>query len=432
MADGAGRPRSIVLLTGSELVRGSLADGNGAFLAAELARLGLEPERMVVVGDRPELLRAALEEALEVDLCIISGGLGPTHDDRTVELLGAVAGRPLVLDEHLLEEIGAVSRRHAERLGRPYSDFEAGTRKQATLPSGGASLGLAGTAPAVLLEHGDGRVAVALPGPPAELRRLWPRVVEQEAVRRIAARAPARVHRTLRLFGPSESTVARALADAGGEGGGLEVTICARDLEIHVDLHADPSGGGRVESVERALRGEFGDQLFADDTRPVEELVLELCRGRELRLATAESCTGGLVGARVTAIAGASEVFTGAIVSYADEAKRRLLSVPDDALERHGAVSAETAKAMAEGARGALGADVALAVTGIAGPGGGTPEKPVGLVFLHAAGPDGSLAERLVLPGGRDDVRARATVAGLHLLRRLLTRSVRVSSESAG
>jgi nicotinamide-nucleotide amidase len=431
VADGAGRPRAVVLLTGSELVRGTLADANGAFLAAELTRLSVEPERMVVVGDRPDLLGAAIAEALEADLCITSGGLGPTHDDRTVELVAAAAARPLVVSDALVEEIGAVSRRSAERLDRPYSDFEEGVKKQATLPEGGVSLGLAGTAPAVLLEHERG-VCVALPGPPSELRRLWPRVVEHEAVRRIVARAPGRAHRVLRLFGPPESAVARALEQAGGEGDGVEVTICARDLEIHVDLYADGEGAPRAVEIEHALRREFGEQLFGDDTRSVEELVLELSRDRRARLATAESCTGGLVGARLTGVPGASDVFAGAIVSYADDVKRDLLDVGADVLATHGAVSAEAAEAMAEGARRLLGADVALAVTGIAGPGGGTPAKPVGLVFLHVAAPEGDAGERLVLPGGRDDVRTRAAVAGLHLLRRVLTRSAPVSRASEG
>ncbi|MBW3593522.1 MAG: CinA family nicotinamide mononucleotide deamidase-related protein [Actinobacteria bacterium] len=431
MADGASRPRAVVLLTGSELVRGTLPDGNGAFLAAELTRLSLEPDRIVVVGDRPDHLRAAIAEALGADLCITSGGLGPTHDDRTVELIAAAAGRPLVVSEALVEEIGAVSRRSAERLRRPYSEFEAGVRKQATLPEGGVSLGLAGTAPAVLLEH-EGRVCVALPGPPSELRRLWQRVVEHDAVRRGVARAPARTHRVLRLFGPPESAVARALDEAGGEGGGVEVTICARDLEIHVDLYVESDGASHAAQIERVLRRTFGEQLFAADARSIDELVLEGCRERGFRLATAESCTGGLVGARLTSVPGASDVFMGAIVSYADDVKRDLLGVGGVVLAREGAVSAEAAEAMAEGARRALRADVALAVTGIAGPDGGTPEKPVGLVFLHAAAPGASAAERLVLPGGREDVRTRAAVAGLHLLRRVLTRSASNSRDSAG
>jgi nicotinamide-nucleotide amidase len=413
----AGEPRAVVLVTGSELVRGGRRDENGPFLARELTRLGLAPARVVVVGDRPEELVAALREGLVADVCVVSGGLGPTHDDRTVEALAEATGRRLSVDARLEREIEAFSRSIAERLGRPYADFVPGVRKQASLPDGAVSLGLAGTAPAVLLEH-DGRVAVALPGPPVELRRLWPRALEHRAFARILARARPPAHRILRLFGPSESAVARAIAEAGGEEAGLEVTVCARDLEVHVDVYGEGDG------LAAALRAAFPDELFAeDDERGVEELVLEACRRRGLRLATAESCTGGLVAARLTDVPGASAVFVGGIVAYADEVKAHELGVPELVLERHGAVSAETAAAMAAGVRARLEAEVAVAVTGIAGPGGGTREKPVGLVYIAIGSPGGDSVERFQLPGAREAVRSRATAIALHLLRRVLTRS---------
>ena len=182
-------------------------------------------------------------------------------------------------------------------------------------------------------------------------------------------------------------------------------------------------GEARADELVAGLRERAGRQLFVEDERPVEALVLDACRERGLTLATAESCTGGLVAARLTSVPGSSDVFVGAVVAYADEVKAQELGVPADVLERYGAVSAETAAAMAEGARARLGADVAVSVTGVAGPGGGTPEKPVGLVFLHAQGPDGALARRLDLPGDREAIRARATVAALHLVRTLLARS---------
>ena len=423
--------RAVVVLTGSELVRGDKPDANGAFLARELTRLGLEPFRILVVGDDPDELQAAVREGLEADVCILSGGLGPTHDDRTVETLAREAGRPLLVDERLEREIEAVSRGVAERLGRPYADFVPGVRKQASLPEGAVSLGLAGTAPAVLVER-DGRVAVALPGPPAELRRLWPRVVESGPFGRILARAQPPRHTVLRLFGPSESAVARVLEEVGGEGGGLDVTVCAHDLEIRVDLLAHDNGDERAGRVAAALRERFARELFAEDERPVGELVLARCRELGLRLATAESCTGGLVAARLTDVAGASEAFAGGVVAYSDVLKTRLLGVPAETLARHGAVSAETARAMADGARAGLGADVAVAVTGVAGPGGGTPEKPVGLVYVHAAAPEGEEARELRIPGDRDAVRARATAVSLHTLRRLLTRSGTEARESSG
>ena len=208
-------------------------------------------------------------------MCVLSGGLGPTHDDRTVETLARVAGRELHVDAGLAREIEGVSRAVAQRLGRPYADFAAGVRKQASLPDGAVALGLAGTAPAVLLER-DGGLAVALPGPPGELRRLWPKVLESAALRRLLERVDAPRHRILRFFGPSESAVAGAL-EQGGEGG-LEVTVCAHDLEIRVDLLVRAGAEERAERVEKALREHFAADLFAEDERPIEEIVLERCR----------------------------------------------------------------------------------------------------------------------------------------------------------
>ena len=416
------QPQAVIVVTGSELVRGDRNDLNGPFLARELVARGLEPARILVVGDRPAELEAALREGLAADLCLVSGGLGPTHDDRTVEVLAELAGRPLRVDPELEREIESVSRMVAERLRRPYGDFVPGVRKQASLPEGALTLGLAGTAPGVVLET-DGCVAVALPGPPGELQRLWARAVEAEPVRRVLGRAQPPERLLLRFFGLSESAVARVLEEAGGEGGGLEATVCAREFEVNVDLVAERGAEARARDVAGALRERLAAFLFAEDARPVEELVLELSRRRGLTLATAESCTGGLVAARLTTVPGSSDVFVGGVVAYANEVKLAELGVPAEVLERHGAVSAETAEAMAEGMRRRLGADVAVSVTGVAGPGGGTPEKPVGLVYVHAAWRDGREAVELSIPGDREAVRARATVTALHTLRRLLTQS---------
>ncbi|HSS81065.1 MAG TPA: CinA family nicotinamide mononucleotide deamidase-related protein [Gaiellaceae bacterium] len=416
------RPRGFVVVTGSELVRGDRHDLNGPFLASELLRLGVEPARISIVGDDPVELEAALREGLEADLCCVSGGLGPTHDDRTVELVARASGRELFVDEALAAEIESISRAIAERLGRPYADFEQGVRKQATVVEGAIVVGIAGTAPALVLESGRGTVVV-LPGPPSELRRLWPSALESEPVRQVLSRAREPERRVLRFYGASESEIARALEESGGEGDGVTATICAREFEIHVDLFVEEGAGARADELAEGLRERAGRHLFVEDERPVEALVLDACRERGLTLATAESCTGGLVAARLTSVPGSSDVFLGAVVAYADGVKARELAVPPEMLERYGAVSAEAAAAMAEGARARLGADVAVAVTGVAGPGGGTPEKPVGLVYLHAAGHDGSLARRLDLPGDRQAIRARSTVAALHLVRMLLARS---------
>jgi competence/damage-inducible protein CinA-like protein len=417
------RPRAVVVVTGSELVRGERTDRNGPFLAAEALSHGLEPARITIVGDAPAELEAVLREGLEADACLVSGGLGPTHDDRTVELVARAAGLDLVVDEALEQEIEGISRNVAERLRRPYADFAPGVTKQATRPSSAVSIGLAGTAPGLVFQAPSGCVVVVLPGPPGELRRLWPNALASEQMRDLLARTRAPGRRVLRLFGVSESAVARAFEEAGGDGDGVEATICAREFEIHVDLVVEPGAEQRADALESSLAERLEQWLFARDERQVEELVLSLAGARGLRLATAESCTGGMVAARLTEVPGSSASFAGGVVAYADEVKRSELDVPEKLLAEHGAVSEEVAAAMAEGARRRLGADVAVSVTGIAGPEGGTPEKPVGRVYIHASGPDGALFRMLDLPGERRQIRVRATVTALHLLRALLTES---------
>jgi nicotinamide-nucleotide amidase len=416
------RPRAAIVVTGSELVRGERTDRNGPFYAREALSLGLVPERIVIVGDDPADLEAALRAANEADVCLVSGGLGPTHDDRTVELVAQVAGVSLRVDEQLEHEIEAVSRSIAERLGRPYTDFAAGVTKQATVPDGAEVIGVAGTAPGLVVQ-GESCVYVVLPGPPGELRRLWPAAVASDALGAVLRRTTPPGRHVLRFFGASESAVAKALADAGGDGDGVEATICARDFEIHVDLVVEPGAEARGETLAEALRAPLEHHLFSEDERPVAELVLALCRERGFRLATAESCTGGLVAARLSDVPGASDVLAGGIVSYANDVKIAELGVPEELIAERGAVSAEVAEAMAAGVCERLGVEVGIAVTGVAGPGGGTPEKPVGLVYFHVSTPDGDEARSFSLPGDRATIRSRATVSALHLARRVLTRS---------
>jgi nicotinamide-nucleotide amidase len=406
-----------IVASGSELVRGDRNDRNGPFLAASLLRLGVDPARITVVGDDEADLEAALREGLAHELLVVSGGLGPTHDDRTIELLARAAGVGLHTDEELAAQIEEISRRVAARLNRPYADFEHGVRKQATIPDGALIVGLAGTAPAIVLEVGE-RIAVALPGPPRELQTLWPRALETEPLRRLLARAHAPERRVMRFYGASESEVAHALANVGGDGDGVGVTICARDFELHVDLFVQPGAEARAAEIEAGLESRH---LFSREETGTAELVLSLLRERGLTLATAESCTGGLVSARLTDVPRSSDVFLGGIVAYSNDVKAAQLGVPEEVLQEHGAVSAETAAAMARGARERVGADVAVSVTGVAGPGGGTEEKPVGLVFLHASGPMGERHLRFDFPGDRPTIRGRAAVAALHLVRRLVT-----------
>ncbi len=410
-------------MTGSELVRGDRTDLNGPYLARALLALGVEPARIHIVGDDEAELECALREAIgSADIVAVSGGLGPTHDDRTVATVARVAGRELELRPELEAEIEAVARGVAERMNRPYVDFAEGVRKQATLPAGAESLGLAGTAPGMVVDI-DGTPVIVLPGPPPELQRLWPNALGVASVRRVLDGGTPPVWRSLRLFGVGESTVADAFAAAGGDGDGVEVTICARDFEIVVDVLAEPAALDRAETLVAGLRSRLERHLYSDDGRTVEEIVLALCRDRGFKLATAESCTGGLLAARLTAVPGYSDVTLGGVVAYGNEVKEGVLGVPPEVIEEYGAVSAEVAAALAAGARDRLGAEVAISVTGVAGPRGGTEEKPVGLVYFHAETPDGGRGASFSFPGDRESIRRRSVVAALHLVRRLLTKS---------
>jgi nicotinamide-nucleotide amidase len=259
-----------------------------------------------------------------------------------------------------------------------------------------------------------------LPGPPRELATVWDRALDLEPIAALRARAGTLLRHTLRVYGVGEPAVARAFAAAGGDGGGTRTTICARAMEVEVTIRAEPERAAPLEVLVGGLREQLGDAIYAEDERPLPEHVLEVLRGRGLHLAVGESCTAGLVAARVADIPGSSDVLLGGVIAYADEVKGTLLGVPAALLAEHGAVSAEVARAMAEGARTATGAEVGIAVTGVAGPGGGSERKPVGLVYLHVSAPGLERGEELHLIGDRAQVREWATVAALHLVRRSL------------
>jgi nicotinamide-nucleotide amidase len=411
------RPQAAILLTGNELLRGVISDQNAPHLARALERLGFSLTRTVIVGDDLADIRAGLRAALEpADLVVTSGGLGPTHDDRTVEAIAAEAGVPLVLDEDVLERITRWTDGVADRYGYERGRFDAGNRKQAHIPEGAHVLGIAGTAPALVAAVGDARLVV-LPGVPSELRRLWPLAPEHPALADLFARARPRRQWLIRTYGIGESHVADLFAEAGGDPEGVETSICARNFEIEIDIRAEAGSEANGAGMRERMTAALGDFVFAEDERPLPEIVLDLLRERGWKAATAESCTGGLVAGKLTDIAGSSDAFAGGAVVYSNELKMALLGVPADLLEAHGAVSPEVAEAMAQGARERLGADVAVSVTGVAGPGGGTPEKPVGLVYVHVASPVGGEGRRMEWPGDRAIVRARATAGVLQLLR---------------
>lgn len=410
-------PAAAILLTGNELLRGVIADSNASHLARSLERLGIRVHRTLIVGDGiPEItsgLRLALQD---VDLVITSGGLGPTHDDRTVEAIAQVAGVPLVLDAGVLEQITTWTDQVSDRGGYPRDRFQAGNRKQAHILEGSSVLGIAGTAPALVADI-QGVKLVVLPGVPSELRRLWELAPSHPMLAELFSRAQPRWRQVLRTYGIGESHVGDLFASLDGDPPGVETSICARNYEIEIDIRAEPGAEGAGRRLAGGLRELLAEHLFAEDERPVAELVLDLLRERTWTLAAAESCTGGMLAQWVTAIPGSSQGFLGSLVTYSNPAKQELLGVPAPVLEQYGAVSGETAAAMAAGARRRLGADVAVAITGVAGPDGGSRAKPVGLVYVHLSSPAGEEPRELHLTGGRAGIRARAAMAALHLVR---------------
>jgi nicotinamide-nucleotide amidase len=362
---------------------------------------------------------------------LTSGGLGPTADDLTAEVVGRFQGREMVLDDALQERIAEILKRLTKRW--PNLDLDAireGNRKQATIPAGATVLEPVGTAPGLVVppsESGDGPTVLVLPGPPRELQPMWEAAVKTDALRAAIKDATSYRQRMLRLFGIPESEIAETLRVAAREGvqlDRLEITTCLKRGEIEVVTRYEPDAERAYRALEKVVKARHRDTLFSEDGSTVDEQVAGLLRGKSgapRTIATAESCTGGLLAARLTEQAGASEYVKGGIVAYCNEVKVFQAGVAREVIDRHGAVSAEVAEALADGARSRLGADIGVGVTGVAGPGGGSEEKPVGLVwFSVVAGEQERLTRSVNLPGGRTDVRDRATTVAMHLIRRLL------------
>lgn len=429
--------RAGIVVTGTEVLTGRVTDRNGPWLSDRLRELGVDLAHIAIVGDRREDMLAALRfmAGEGLDLIVTSGGLGPTADDLTAEVVGGFQGREMVLDEALEERIAEILRPLASRW--PNLDMEAirvSNRKQAVIPAGSTVLEPVGTAPGLVVPPAAGKAptVVVLPGPPRELQPMWHVAVQTDAFRAAVAGATEYRQTMLRLFGIPESEIAETLRAAEGEGidlDALEVTTCLRRGEIEIVTRYEPSAQEAWEGLERVIRARHADTLFSDDGRSVDQQVADLLRGEDdakaspgLRtIATAESCTGGLVAARLTELAGSSQYFLGAIVAYSNEVKVSAAGVPAELIEAHGAVSAPVAAALADGAIARLGADVGVGLTGVAGPDGGTEEKPVGLVWFSVATREGARLTRSVrLPGGRADIRDRATTVAMHLVRRLL------------
>ena len=432
--------RAGILITGTEVLTGIISDRNGPWLSERLVELGVDAAMIHIVGDRPDDLMAALRFMADSEMALIvtSGGLGPTADDLTVEIVAQFAGREMVLDAELEEQIAEILRPLMSRW--PGLDAEAirsANRKQAVVPRGATVLDPVGTAPGLVVPPSDGAcpIVVVLPGPPRELHEMWEKAVQTEPFRR--AIAGAKVYRwgVVRLYGIPESEIAntlRAAADASVPLAPLEITTCLRRGEIEVATRYEAAAEPAYAAFLDFLAERHPDQLFSRDGSTVDEQMASLLAGSGWTVAVAESCTGGLMSGRLSELAGSSAYFLGGLVVYSNDAKISLAGVDPALIERFGAVSTEVAEALAVGAAMRLGADFGIGITGIAGPGGGTEEKPVGTVCFSVASRDGArLTRRLRLPGNRSDIRERSTTIAMHLLRRVLVGDVSAAPSSS-
>jgi nicotinamide-nucleotide amidase len=415
--------RAGIVVTGTEVLTGRVQDRNGPWLSDRLLELGVELAHTTICGDRPADMRAQLQFMADqgVDLVITSGGLGPTADDLTIEVVAEFTGRELYLDEDLEARIAEILRALMKRFRD--LDFEAvraSNRKQALVPEGAEVIYPAGTAPGLVVPGSP--TIVVLPGPPRELHEMWPRAVETEAFRDAVGARTRYEQQTLRLFGIPESEIAETLRVAEGAVEGfeaLEITTCLRRAEVEVVTRWEPGAEPAWRALFELISERHGRTLFSTDGSRVDDQVADLLDGRSL--AVAESCTAGLLAARLTERAGSSAYFAGGVVAYSNPAKVDLLGVEPRLIERHGAVSPEVAEAMTDGALERFGAQAAISVTGVAGPGGGTEAKPVGYVCWCAKLAGGPILARDVrLPGDRAEIRDRSTTVAMHLLRRLL------------
>ena len=401
---------------GTELLLGLTVDTNGAEVARTLAAQGVRVTRRVSVADQPDQIRAAVSEALQrTGAVLTTGGLGPTRDDITKKVVADLFGAPLEFDEsvwaNLVERFARLERKPAES-----------NRGQAEVPRGATVLrNRWGTAPGLWLEGSPGLV-IMLPGVPLEMRRL----LEHEVTPRLAARATDSVIRSLvvRTTGVPESSLAERMGEIEREIAPLTLAYLPGlegvDLRLSAWSLAADEADRRLRAAADLLHGRAGENVYGEGDTDLAALVLDEARARGLQLAVAESCTGGLLGGRLTDIPGSSEVFVGGVIAYADVVKSELLEVPPALIAEHGAVSEPVARAMALGAARRVGVEAAVSITGIAGPGGGSPAKPVGTVWIGCVVADVAETRRILFAGSRPEIRARAVQAALFLLHRRL------------
>jgi nicotinamide-nucleotide amidase len=415
--------RAGIVVTGTEVLTGRVQDRNGPWIADQLLELGVELAHITICGDRPSDIEAQLRFMADqgVDLIVTSGGLGPTADDMTVQVVARFCERELALDEEVEGKIANILKKLMAHFdSESFDAVRAANRKQAMIPAGSQVLDPVGTAPGVVVPGKP--TVIVLPGPPRELQPMWHKAIETPAAQQAIASRTIYRQETIRMFGLPESGLAETLRDAEKSVAGfesLEITTCLRRGEIEMVTRYEPAAADVYARLTQLLRDRHGQQLYSEDGSQVDDVVARLLSGR--RIATAESCTGGLVAARLTDRPGSSDYVMGGVVSYSNEAKAELLGIDPALIEKHGAVSEPVAEAMAAGALQRFGADTAVAITGIAGPGGGTPEKPVGTVCFTVKLADGSTDTRtLRLPGNRSDIRERSTTVAMHMLRRAL------------
>ena len=415
-------PRAAVEIVaiGDELLLGQTIDTNSAWLSRELALHGIRVVRRATTGDDAGAIRAAVAEALDrTGGVICTGGLGPTRDDLTRPVVAELFGRSLLVDEGVLASIEARFR----ALGR---EMAANNRCQAEVPVGALVLSNAnGTAPGLVLTRDDGAFAALLPGPPRELRAMFADALLPWLLARWPERAGAVAHRVLRTTGIPESKLAELLEPAFADAGELGVAFLPSVTGVDVRLTSwgtlpAEEATSSFDRIERAVRARAGEWIYAVGERDLADVVGDLLRARGLAIAVAESCTGGLIAKRLTDRPGSSDYVLGAVVAYANAAKVTQLDVPVELIETHGAVSEQVALAMARGVARRLHADCAVAVTGIAGPGGGTDAKPVGTVCIAALAPGTEQSRTMRVPGDRSEVRERSAQAALALLWKLL------------
>ncbi|MBA2523303.1 MAG: competence/damage-inducible protein A [Solirubrobacterales bacterium] len=415
--------RAGIVVTGTEVLSGRTVDRNGPWVSERLGELGVDVAHLTCVGDRRDDLMAALHflAGAGMELIVTSGGLGPTADDITAEVVADFAGRRMVLDEGMEARIGEIVAGFARRMKFDPEGMREGTRKQATVPEGSLALDPAGTAPGLVVEA-QGTVVVVLPGPPRELQTMWPAAIAAAPVVELLERADEYASASMKMFGIPESTLAVSLREIGAEVDldPLEVTTCLRrGAELEIDVRYRTDAEPLREALFDGLRKRHPDYIYTERGESIDELVAGLLAGH--RIGFGESCSGGKLAARLTDRPGSSGYVAGGVVAYSNEAKVNLLGIPAETIAAHGAVSAEVAEALASGAMERFDADLGVGITGVAGPGGGTKDKPVGYVCICVRSADGRmLAREPQLPGNRDDVRDRSVSVAMHMIRRLL------------